>query len=80
MASCVTRKITNSAGFTRLYGPDATLPSRAFFSEVSPSLFAHTFRLADAIVEVVRSCHARRITTDTSVSAFGLATMPTFIG
>src|SRR5712691_8705018 len=38
------------AGFTRLYGPDATLPSRAFFSEVSPSLFAHTFRLAEVIV------------------------------
>ena len=52
------------AGFTRLYGPDAPLPSRAFFSEVSPSLFSHTFHLAEAICEIVRSCHLRRITIE----------------
>lgn len=36
-------------------------PSRAYFSEVSPSLLDHTFRLAEAIAETVRGCHARRV-------------------
>src|SRR6266478_875841 len=38
-----------TVGFQRLYGPEAPLPSRAFFAEVSPSLFEHSFRLAEAI-------------------------------
>src|SRR5438128_459845 len=42
-------------------GPD---PPRAFFAEVSPSLFRHTFRLAEAIVETVRACAARRVTVE----------------
>src|SRR5438105_2843140 len=49
------------AGYLRVAGPDRTLPPRAFFTEVSPSLFAHTFDLAEVIVEIVRSCHLRRI-------------------
>ncbi len=44
-------------GFQRLYGADVTLPTRSFFAEVSPSLFEHTFRLAEAIVTVVKACH-----------------------
>lgn len=50
-----------AAGFERLHGTDVEMPSRAFFSEVSPSLFAHTFRLAEVIVEMLRACHARRV-------------------
>src|SRR5438876_387471 len=34
-------------GFELLYGPETTPPSRAYFAEVSPALFAHTFRLAE---------------------------------
>ena len=49
-------------GFECLYGTEAPQPTRAFFSEVSPSLFEHTFRLAEVIVETVRACHARRVT------------------
>ena len=44
-------------GFEVLYGIEAPQPTRAFFSEVSPSLFEHTFRLAEVIVETVRACH-----------------------
>ena len=51
-------------GFELLHGAESPLPSRAFFSEVSPSLFEHTFRLAEVIVETVRACHARRITIE----------------
>src|SRR5260370_15330579 len=49
-------------GYELLFGTDAAKPSPSFFVEVSPSLFAHTFRLAEAIVETVRACHARRVT------------------
>lgn len=52
------------AGFTRLHGPDAESPSQAFFAEVAPSNFAHTFRLAEAIVAIQCACHARRVTID----------------
>src|SRR5258708_7319629 len=38
--------------FQRLYGSDTILPTRAFFAEVSPSLFDHTFRLAEAVITV----------------------------
>src|SRR4051794_27840438 len=38
-------------GFDMLCGIDAPRPSRAFFAEVSPSFFVHTFRLAEVIVE-----------------------------
>src|SRR5207247_1124374 len=39
-------------------------PPHAFFAEVSPSLFAHTFCLGEVIVETLRACHARRVTID----------------
>src|SRR4051812_43399237 len=42
-------------GFDLSQGSESPRPSRTFFSEVSPSLFAHTFRLAEVIVEVVRA-------------------------
>jgi hypothetical protein len=48
-------------GFQLVCGTDAAQPSRAFFAEVTPSLFAHTFRLAEAIIETVRACQARRV-------------------
>lgn len=48
-------------GFTALYGPEATPPPRAFFAEIAPSMFAHTIRLAEAIVTIVCASHARRI-------------------
>lgn len=51
-------------GFQRLHGTEVTMPTRAFFAEVSPSLFDHTFRLAEAIVEVVRACHRKRVTIE----------------
>ena len=51
-------------GFETACGTETPQPSRAFFSEVSPSLFAHTFRLAEIIVEIVRACHARRVAID----------------
>lgn len=51
-------------GFELFSGPGAVRPPRAFFSEVSPSLFVHTFRLAEAIVETLRACHARRVTIE----------------
>ena len=49
------------AGFATLNGPEVALPPRAFFSELAPSTFAHTLRLAEAIVTVVKSSHARRV-------------------
>lgn len=51
-------------GFEMACGTETTQPPRAFFAEVSPSLFAHTFRLADAIVETLRACVARRVTIE----------------
>jgi hypothetical protein len=51
-------------GFELLYGAESPQPPRAFFGEVSPSLFEHTFRLAEVIVETVRACHARRVKID----------------
>lgn len=52
------------AGFQVIHGPDAPLPPRSFFAEVSPAFLQHTFRLADVAVETVRACHAGRITID----------------
>jgi hypothetical protein len=60
-------------GFDRVCGSDAQQPPRAFFSEVSPSLFEHTFRLAEAIVETVRACHLRRVTIERFVRENELA-------
>jgi hypothetical protein len=48
-------------GLQRLFGEETILPTRAFFAEVSPSLFDHTFRLAEAIVTVVRACQEKRV-------------------
>ena len=50
------------AGFERLYGPDIEKPPRAFFAEISPSLFEHTMRLADVIIGTVLACHAGHVT------------------
>lgn len=51
-------------GFEILNGVEAVKPPRTFFTEVSPSLFDHTMRLAEVIVEVTRACHARRVTIE----------------
>jgi hypothetical protein len=51
-------------GFQRLYGPDAAEPSRAFFSEISPSLFEHTMRLSEIVVEIVRACSVTHVTIE----------------
>lgn len=51
-----------ASGFERLYGPDTPLPPRTFFTEISPSLFAHTMQLAEVVVAIVRACHQGRIT------------------
>ena len=53
-----------SLGFELLHGTEMPQPSRAFFSEVSPSLFDHTFRLAEVIVETVRASHSKRVTIE----------------
>lgn len=50
------------AGFVRLHGPDAMPPKRAFFAEISPALFEHTLRLAEAIVTIVRGSNRSRVT------------------
>lgn len=49
------------AGFQALHGHEEPLPLRAFFREVRPSLAAHTFRLAEAIMHTVLACHARGV-------------------
>lgn len=49
-------------GFELLYGTEAERPSRTFFGEVSPSLFEHTFRLAEATVCTLLACHAKQVT------------------
>lgn len=48
-------------GFAILSGVEVPRPAQAFFAEVTPSLFAHTFRLAEVIVEALRACHGRRV-------------------
>ena len=51
-------------GFDVLTGGEAERPSKAFFAEVAPSVFVHTFRLAEAIVATLTACHARRVTIE----------------
>jgi hypothetical protein len=51
-----------AAGFQALSGPDAELPPRAFFAEISPALFEHTLTLAEVIVQTQCGCHTRRVT------------------
>ncbi len=51
-------------GFDLCNDDDVKHPPRAFFDEVSPSMFAHTFRLAEVIIEIMRACHAGRVTID----------------
>ncbi len=51
-------------GFEMTCGTDTQAPPRAFFAEVSPSLFSHTFSLAEVIVETLRACHSRRVAID----------------
>ena len=48
-------------GYDLAQGVQAPKPGRAFFTEVSPSLFQHTFDLAEAVVATVRGAHAERI-------------------
>ena len=50
------------AGYQAVAGVDADLPPRTIFAEISPSLFEHTMRLAESIVETVRACAQQRIT------------------
>jgi len=52
------------AGFQALYGVDATPPPRAFFAAITPSLLAHTLRLAEVIVATTGAAHERRITLE----------------
>jgi Replication-relaxation len=54
----------SQVGFACVYGPEAELPPRAFFEQVSPSLFEHTFMLAEVIVAIVAACHQKRITIE----------------
>lgn len=49
------------AGFQSLHGADAAPPSRAFFAEISPSLFEHTLTLAECIVQTLVVCRSRQI-------------------
>jgi hypothetical protein len=49
-------------GFELIYGTEAEKPARAFFAEVSPSLFEHTFRLAEVIVHTFLACHTKQVT------------------
>lgn len=49
-------------GFQTISGSEAAQPPRAFFAEVAPSLVSHTFRLAEAIVEIFRACSADCVT------------------
>ncbi|MFL5330496.1 MAG: replication-relaxation family protein [Gemmataceae bacterium] len=52
------------AGWQTINGPEKPVPTRAYFAEVPPSLFIHTFRLADVIVETYRACRAKRVIID----------------
>src|SRR5947209_2117634 len=45
-------------GFDLACGPEAAKPPRAFFEAVTPSLFSHTFRLAEAVVATLCACAA----------------------
>ena len=49
----------SAAGYRLLYGPDAVLPKRAAFNEVSLGLQRHTRHLADVIVHT--NLHAARL-------------------
>lgn len=51
-------------GFSAVYGAEARLPGRAFFSEVAPSVLQHTFRLAEVIVVTALACHEHAIGID----------------
>jgi hypothetical protein len=46
-------------GYRMLHGPEAPLPKRAAFQEVSPALQRHTRHLADVIVQT--AVHAKRL-------------------
>lgn len=49
------------AGFALACGPESPKPPRAFFEAVTPSLYNHTFRLAEMVVTILCACHARRV-------------------
>ena len=51
-------------GFDVSQGTQAPKPPRAFFTEVSPSLFEHTFRLAEVIIAIVCAAHAKHVTIE----------------
>lgn len=51
-------------GFDVFSGAGAVRPGRAFFTEVPPSVFVHTFRLAEVIVETLRAATRRRVTVE----------------
>lgn len=60
-------------GFDLVSDPDLPRPSRAFFADVRPSVFEHTFRLAEAIVVTLCACHARRVTIERFIRENDLA-------
>ncbi|MSR59512.1 MAG: hypothetical protein EXS05_18030 [Planctomycetaceae bacterium] len=49
------------AGFQTLEGVDAVQPPKAFFAEISPSLFEHTMQLTEVIVATLRGCHEHHV-------------------
>ena len=51
-------------GFDLSQGVSEQKPPRSFFNEVSPSLFEHTFRLAEVIVAIVRAAHFKHVMID----------------
>lgn len=51
-------------GFELACGTEAARPGRAFYAEVSPSLLVHTFRVAEAIVEILRACSKNRVSIE----------------
>src|SRR5687767_3218575 len=49
-------------GFVTLYGPEASLPPRAYFSEIHLSRLEHTLSLADVIVHTLAAAFRHRVT------------------
>ncbi|MBS0261805.1 MAG: replication-relaxation family protein, partial [Planctomycetes bacterium] len=49
-------------GWHTLHGSDVALPPKAFFAEISPSLFEHTLTLAEVIAAVIVAAHVHRVT------------------
>jgi len=48
-------------GYRMVHGPEAELPHRSFFAELSPSRLMHTLELSDVIVHSLVSAHTHQI-------------------